>query len=264
VIYFYDEKIEHHELKGTIGDLHNEPYELRRRYLKLIDWPQSTDEIPKPGLFNVVPMHICNSPEDVVKALRLLVKKPFSEGAVLKSLKSTYELDGMTKGWLKWKVMGEAHVVVLDIKETKKAGIFTLFTGLRIPPDWKVPENRVFVLKGKRYINAGKTFNVKGYIKPGTIISLIFHTLFHHIIEPTGEQYVMFYEPKFVGIRPKQTIPDSAKEVIRIAKDKELYRTKVHAAESAYHELSEYFAKLTGYRYWEVELDHILDWKDGI
>jgi len=257
VVYFYDEKIRHHELRGDIGDLHNEPYELRLRYLRLIDWPQSTDNIPKSGLFNLTPTHICKSPEDVVEKLIELAKKPASEGAVLKSMKSIYELDGMSKFWLKWKIMGEAHIIVLDIKETKKKGIFNLFTGLRIPRGWKVPKEFVVKLDDKEYMYTGKTFNVKGYIKPGTIVALMFHTLMHHIIEPTGEQYVTFYEPKFIGVRPRQTVPDSADEVLKAAEELELVQKKLHIEKAAIHEEAEYFAEQTGMEYWEVEYEHV-------
>jgi len=226
IIYFYDPKFEHHELPGDVGDLHKEPYELRLRYLKLIDWPQSTDDIPKTPSFNLTPTITADNPNELIKAIKKLSEAIASEGAVVKSSKHYYELDGLTEHWLKFKKMAEIHAIVLKSIETKTKGVFNLLLGVRVPAGWKIPEKHLAEIDGKKYVVIGKTFNVKGYKRPGTIITVSFHTLNHYIDTETGEQWIKIYEPKFIEIRPTQKTPDSATEAIKIAHDKELLTIK--------------------------------------
>jgi len=226
VMFFNDPKYEHHELKGTIGDLHDKPYELRYRYLKLVNIQQSTNEIPKTPGFNLTPSVIVNSPEELEKALIKLAGFIASEGAVLKTANSKYELDGLTRHQVKWKKMGELHAIVLEKIETKTKGIFNLRIGLRIPADWKVPKGRILSTKGKDYMYIGKTFNVAKDVSVGDIISLSFHTLNFYRNSMTDVQYVTVYEPKFVDVRPEQKQPDSAEEAVKIAREKEILTTK--------------------------------------
>ena len=226
VIYFDDPKYEHHELPGTIGDLHKRPYELRLRYLDLIDFGQSTVGIREPPGFNLAPTKIAKNPSELFKALKWAADGAASEGAVVKSLKSIYELDGLTDKWLKWKRMGEIHAIVWKTRETKTPGVYTLFLALRIPAGWKVPKKQIVEVKGKQYMHIGKTFNVKGRIPVGSVVSLIFHTLNYYIDEETGERYVHVYEPKFGGVRPQQKVPDSAEDAVKIARQLELLQVK--------------------------------------
>ena len=227
IIFLNDPKIEHHELKGTIGDLHDKPLELRRRFLELIHWPQSTNGVPKTQSFNLTPSPVAKNSADLVKLIQKTAKYVASEGTVLKSNKGTYELDGLTTSWVKWKKMADIHAVVIESIETRTKGVYNLRLGLRIPAGWKVPRDKIASVKGKQYVYIGKTFNVKGYKSPGTIVTLSFHTLFHHVRKRTDEQYVTAYEPKFIEIRPQQKTPDSAKEAIAIAKKAELYEQKI-------------------------------------
>jgi len=229
-VYFYDESIKHHELPGTVGDLHKKPYEVRLRYLKLIDWPQSTDKAPKTPGFNLTPTFIAKTPEELIKYVKQLSKEIASEGAVVKSLDMTYELDGLTEHMLKFKKMAELHAIVVEARETRTKGVYTLFVGLRIPPKWNVPKREIREVNGKKYMYIGKTFNVKGYKKPGTIVSISFHTLNHYKDRKTDEEWIRIYEPKFLGVRERQTVPDDAEEAISIAKKLELYEKKVRLA----------------------------------
>ncbi|MHA1614825.1 MAG: ATP-dependent DNA ligase, partial [Candidatus Thorarchaeota archaeon] len=225
-VYFWDEKVEHHELKGTIGDLHKYPYELRYRYLQSIDFQQSTDDVPKTPGFNLTPTIIAKDSRELIKAIKKCSDAIASEGAVVKSMTSPYLLTGLTDKWLKFKKMAEIHAIILDQWETKTKGVYTLLLGVRIPKGWKVPKKRIFELKGKQYMILCRTFNVKGKKPIGGICSLMFHTLNHYIDEETGEQWIAAYEPKFIDMRPKQTVPDDAVECIKIAHDKELLQVK--------------------------------------
>jgi len=225
-LYFYDPSIEHHELRGTVGDLHKQPYELRLRYLDLCGIEQSTESIPDTPGFNITPTHVAKSPAELAKLIKKVANTPASEGAVIKSLKSDYPLNGLTRKWLKWKKMAEIHAIVLECIPTKTKGVYNLLLGLRIPAGWKVPKKYIREVNGKQYMVLCKTFNVAGYKKPGTIVTLSFHTLNHYINRRTDEQWVAAYEPRFIDVRKGQTVPDSAREAIEIAREKELLQVK--------------------------------------
>jgi len=226
VVYFDDPEYEHHELSGTIGDLHKKPYELRYRYLKLIDIKQSTNDVPKTGEFNLTPSILVRTPREIVSALKRVANFVASEGAIIKSSKGIYELDGLTKSWVKWKKMAELHAIVLRKIETKTPNVYNLEIGVRIPTSWKVPKRRLRALKSKQYLYIGKTFNVSTPVKVGDIVSLSFHTLNHYKVSRTDEQYITVYEPRFIEVRKQQKVPDSAEEAIEIAREKELLTEK--------------------------------------
>lgn len=226
IVYFSDPKIQHHELPGDIGDLHKKPYELRYKYLKLIDFVQSTNGKPKVGQFNLTPSLLIHSPKEIQNALEKLAKFEASEGSVLKSSKGTYELDGLTHKQLKWKRMAEIHTIVLGKIETRTPNVYNLEIGVRVPAGWKVPKRKLREVAGKTYMYIGKTFNVAAPVKVGDITSTSFHTLNHYKVGRTGEQYITVYEPKFIEVRPTQKTPDSAEEAVEIARQKELLNVK--------------------------------------
>jgi hypothetical protein len=131
-----------------------------------------------------------------------------------------YELDGLTHKMLKWKKMAEIHGIVLDKTETKTPGVFTLYVGLKIPKDWKVPERFIKELNNKAYMYIGKTFNVAGPVKIGDVVDLTFHTM-NHYVRPDGTQNVTIYEPKFIN-KSTHDEPDDALQALEVARQKEL------------------------------------------
>lgn len=229
VLYFDDPKYSHHDVNPTIGDLHNKPYELRLKYLDLIDFKQSTAGVRKFG-FNLAPTKVAKNPKELLEALKWAASGKASEGSVVKSLKSIYELDGLTDKWLKWKKMGEIHAIVYKQEETKTKGVYTLYLAVRIPPGWKVPEREIVEVNGKKYMHLCKSFNVKGGAPVGSIVTISFHTINHYKKLKTGEQWIRAYEPKFIERRPKQKVPDSARDAIDIAHQLELLTVKELAA----------------------------------
>jgi len=220
----------HHEV-DVEGDLHNLPYAVRRRVLdylgSLAGW-QKTDQIPKTPAFNIVPFYVVEKP-DIKKFQNVLdeiLALPGSEGAMIKSAKSTYPLTGLTSLWLKYKKSADVHAIIIERIETKKPGIYTYKIGLLLPSDWDAPEDEIFELtlkngKKAKILYAGKTFNTDKKLEPSDIVTMVFHTLFVY-----DDGRVRLYEPKLYEYRPDQIIPDSVDDAIRIARQAGLLREK--------------------------------------
>jgi ATP-dependent DNA ligase/phosphoribosyl 1,2-cyclic phosphodiesterase len=200
-------------------DLHKLGYAERYKRMRAIKWPQSTDEVPKPG-FNLTPSVLVESSKELLSALKKTASYVASEGTVLKSAQMKYELDGLTHKMLKWKKMAEIHGIVLDKTETKTPGVFTLYVGLKIPKAWKVPKGVIKELDNKTYMYIGKTFNVASPVKIGDVVDLTFHTM-NHYVRPDGTQNVTIYEPKFIN-KSTHDEPDDALQAIEVARQKEL------------------------------------------
>jgi len=216
ILYFYDEKWSKHDINPRVGDLTGEPLEIRQKYLDVLPFEQSTYEIPKPGLNRVVSVKV-DSPEELRKAIKRMASAPASEGAMIKSLKSTYPLTGLTKYWVKFKNMADIHAVIVGRKETKTKGVWNYFIGL-MPgshPEWANIE-----LNGKKYVFAGKTFSTNRDIPKGTIVTVNFHTLFRY------DNGVRVYEPRIYEIRPDQKIPDTVDDALEIADEANLLAVK--------------------------------------
>jgi len=251
-VYFYDPKVKKHDLPGTVGDLHKMEYLTRLKYLELTPWSQSTNDVPKPGKFNMTPSILVKSPKELIDAIKEVAKAPASEGALVKLADSDYPLSGLTDAWLKWKKMADIHVVILEGIETKTPGVFNYRVGVRIPPGWKVPEKLVYKVGNKSYMYIGKTFNVKGKLLPGTVITLSFHTVNWYRNKRTNEQWLTVYEPKFIEVRKGQKTPDSVTDVIEIAHKVELLVKKEVMGSADIIEEAKFFASLTGYTLDEV------------
>jgi len=203
-------------------DLHNEPYSERYKIYNSLPIDQSTSGVPKPG-FNRVPITIVKERKDLDNAIKELSKQPASEGAMIKSAASTYVLTGMTRSWVKFKTMADLHMIVLGKLKTKTSGTYNLEVGLAIPFGWQVPSKIVRELNGKKFAYAGKTFNTKeGNV--GDIITVRFHTLFHH--KSGNEQYVTVYEPDVYEVGREEKNPDDLETAITIAKEANLYQLK--------------------------------------
>lgn len=229
----------HHEV-DVDGDLHNLPYEDRRRILKYVasylGW-QSTDRIPKTGEFNLVPSYILEEPDE--KTLKDILERvknlPGSEGAVIKDAKGTYPLTGLTKHWLKYKKSADVHAVVIDRKKVKGSEkTWNYYVGLLIPSGWKIPEKyirKVELKNGKKVkvCEIGKTFNTNIQAKPGDIITVQFHTAF--LYEREGKRWMRIYEPKVYELRPDQILPDTLDDFLEIAEQAGILQIK-HRAET--------------------------------
>jgi len=201
-------------------DIHELPLEERKKYLKKIKFDSETEEIPKTPSINLVPWHVANNDEELIKWARHVSSLPGSEGAVVKSLKSPYELDGESRYWYKYKKHLPVDVAVLEQIETKRKGTFIYKMGLKIE-EHEVPKEDIHVIGGKRYAYVGNSMNTTMDLKQGDSFRVSCENVF---VYPNGR--VRLYLP----------IPDkevdnvmSVDEVIEIAKESGLLVEKTSA-----------------------------------
>jgi len=238
VIYFYDEKLRKHDINCQIGDLHNEPYDVRLKYLDLLPIKQSTMDAPNiKTCFNLAPSYIAKNDKELKKYIRLADQAEASEGAVIKSLKSTYKLTGMQQKWWKYKKNFELHAIILDVFRTKKKGIFVYSLGLSLPKEWKaVRTKRV----GKEeYLVIGKSMNIAERIPVGTIVSCATEEVFYYVDPETGSRQLVTYVTTILGTRPEQTTPDNAADVLTAAEKGGFLREKLEDLDYWKNEMTE-------------------------
>jgi len=212
------------------GDIHNEPYEVRRRYLELLPVEQSSFEKLEPH-FNIVPYKLATTPQQALKFIKQISGTIYAEGVVSKELDSPYNLKGATREWLKYKKTAELHGIVVKRTETKTKGVYTYDFAVVIPKGWKIPDKRRVVVKDKEYLLVGTSGTTTTKVPVGGIISINFEEVFHH--KEDDLQWIGVYVPKFLGWRREQTVPDDALEVISRAKDEEVLKVVKHAREMA-------------------------------
>jgi len=238
IIYFYDEKMEKHDLNLQIGDLHKEPYDVRLRYLDVLPIKQETIEEPKiKSYFNIAPTYIARNPKELAKQVKLVSAAEASEGAVIKSLASEYRLTGMQYKWWKFKKSLEIHAIILERLPTKTRGVYRYRVGLKIPRGWIAARTKT--IKGKTFMDIGKTMNIAKSIPVGTIVSLDVEEVFYYVDVETGKKQLHIYVSSITGTRPEQTLPDSADEVVVEAKRGKFLRKKMEALWYWEKELSE-------------------------
>jgi len=225
VLYFYDPKMKKHDLNCQIGDLHNEPLSVRKRYLELLPVKQSVIDAPSiDTYFNVAPYFTAKNDKELIKWVKFVSRAKASEGAVIKFAGSKYPLTGACYEWWKYKKTAFLHAIVCKVLPTKVPGVYRYRIALAIPKGWKA--HRIIEIKGKEYMDIGKVMNIKKRIPVGTIVEVNFEELFYYYDEATGERQLVVYVAQITGVRPEQTEPDTAEEAVVIAKDANVLREK--------------------------------------
>lgn len=140
-------------------DLTGETFETRRELL----------EKRVGGKLPITPIRWTDSKTSLRSAVRWAFDEEMSEGAMAKSAKGVYDIDGTTSEWSKIKRVAELKVIVLDVTTTK--GGANVYRG-GISPDESAYVNTVD-FGGKQYIDLGETFSAH-YIEaePGDIITV--------------------------------------------------------------------------------------------
>jgi len=238
ILYFNDPTMKHHELNCSIGDLHEQPLSLRRKYLALIPFKMSTYTKPtKEGVFlNLAPYKTCKNQRELVSSIKFVTKQESSEGAVIKSFESIYPLTGIPQrnSWLKYKTTVELHVIITKRNPTKTPGVFNYDVALRIPAGVEIPERDKRIIGNKTYAYVGKTLNTKVKGEVGQICSISIHSLF--VYSKDNIKRIRIYESKWIGLRKEQKIPDSFDDAIKKAEDEGLVTRKT---------LSDYITEIT-------------------
>lgn len=227
VLYFFDSKMEKHDLNTKIGDLHKEPYSTRLKYLALVPLKQSTMEVPSVKThFNMAPWITVKTLIELKRAMNQVARHVASEGAVVK-WDDGYPLTGACYKWAKYKKTEDIHAIVLKKLPTVTAGVSRYRVGIRIPPGWDVM--RKGEVGGKEYMDIGKTGSAKKDLKEGQIVVVNYEELFYYIDPETQKRQLVAYVPQIVETRPEQTIADSAEELIMKAKARGLLVMKREA-----------------------------------
>lgn len=201
-------------------DIHNHEYRERLRQMDRLPIQQSVLAEPKvESVLNRTPSFTIANEKQLEQVITKCSSAKGSEGCMLKKLSSKFLLTGFTSGWWKYKKLTEVHVIVYDFQQTRSPGIVNPLIAVSIPKGWKVPEKRIVEVNNKKYLNVGKTFNVKRAKHPELKIGKIITVKFHDLNWYKGEtqQYIHLYETRFFETRPNQTEPDSAQDAIEIA-----------------------------------------------
>jgi len=213
-------------------DMHDFPYQLRRKFVMILPFPQSTIGVPDVTKhFNIAPSFRVDNLKDAKKILIKCSDSPASEGAMVKQAEARYPLNNLTTDIQKLKIYAEVHGIVWKVNKTKTPGIFTVDYALAIDPGLKVPEKEIVTIAGKEYVNAGRTFPTKSKPKIGDVITVRFHTLNVYEDPETGLIDIEVYEPALTEIRGPKEKPDSIKSAIKIAEDAQLIGRKPLKAE---------------------------------
>ncbi len=228
MLYCNDDQLKVEGLDLTKGDLHKLPQEERLKYLNIIKFEQSEIGIPNLKIkLNLAPTDYCHTVEKLTKSLRRFAESPFSEGAMVKLLDSPYPLNGVTTEVVKYKKYVDAHVKVWRVNETKTEGVWNYDFAVGFSPEDKVEPKTIVEIGGKKYSNAGCSYNTDVKAKVGDVITIRFHTVNLYRNPETGEVRIHLYEPRFHELRAEQKEPDQISEIIRVGKEAELLEEKV-------------------------------------
>ena len=225
VLYFFDSELKKHDVNCQIGDLHNEPLHVRRKYLELLPIKQSVTGAPDiKSHFNISPAFKAQNTKEMIKYVKVMSKAKASEGAVIKYVDSKYPLTGKCYEWWKFKKSATIHAIILKKLPTKTKGVYRYRVGVSIPAGWK--PIRTAIVNGKEYMDIGKVMNIKKNIPVGTIVEVNFEELFYYVEPKTNRKQLVVYVAQISGIREDQTEPDSASEAVAIAEAAGVLRPK--------------------------------------
>jgi len=216
-IYFWDPKMQKHDLNLQAGDIHKEDILIRKKYLELLPITQKTGDAPSIKThFNIAPYIVAKNKKELIKAIKKCARYEASEGAVIKRVPdSPYPLTGSNYTWAKYKKTADVHAIILKVIPRKTPGVYGYRVGLRIPPGWKV--TRTAKIGNKTYMDVGKTGNLKKKLKVGDVVIVNYEELFYYRDPETDERQVVLYVPEIVSWRPEQNVPDNAEEAIENA-----------------------------------------------
>jgi len=215
-------------------DLHNLEYQQRFETLqKEFHFDQSLLTSMQPG-FNLAPNSICETDEEIRKALKAMVAFEFSEGAMVKKWNGfKFELDGRTNDVLKFKKYAEAHLWVVDKRTISGAEkTFQYKVAIEVLPSEMedVDESAVISFRRRKAMIVAKTFNTNVVANVGDILTVQFHNVFATRTE-SGKIKLTLYEPKVYENRTLRGVsedPDTVTTLIKIGRDAQLFRYKHH------------------------------------
>jgi len=155
-------------------DLTEELYADRLKKLDQLPFQQSTDKVPKTGIFNKVPSYKVTNKMQAVTIGKKLAKLNSSRGTIFKTGFSRYKLDGLTGHWYLYKNVPTYDVVILQKLPTKTPLVYTYRVGIEITDTMDInEEDKVFISgydRDKVYAFVGKTRNTGQHFYEGNIV----------------------------------------------------------------------------------------------
>jgi hypothetical protein len=198
-------------------DIHKEPFSTRRKILDSIKFPQSTTGVPSlKHAFNLAPDFLVKTPEDLKEQYEKLRETVASEGFVIKQANSPYYLDlNPRKGWYKLHENTTVDGIVIERIPTKTKGVFNYRYAID-PEQFAIDPKDTVEIKGKKYLEVGKSFSTDTKLNPGDILTIEGETV--NLIEDKRNKVfsLTVWAPRFLG-KSELTKPNSIGDVLRKA-----------------------------------------------
>jgi len=186
--------------------------------------------IPKNSRYlDVVKSELVHSMKEYFKAVHKMRRENGSEGAVLKDAKSTYPIkysgENRTDEWCKIKNLKEIDVIVWKIVEKKKKttgeglGNYMYWCAFSVPSNKmkKIRESDIVTVKGKKYVNIGRSYATDEKVNIGDIITVM-PIRVRKFETRDGKIYYTWMFPLYKEKKPEKTEPDSITTVERLVK----------------------------------------------
>ena len=173
-------------------DLHLLPLSERRNILK---------ELPKFSKINIIKAKKANNPDQLEKAVNWAMKLPASEGAMIKSLASFYELDGTTNHWWKFKKELDIDAKVVKVNKITNTNTFNYLCII----DSNIP--------------IGLTYNTNIKANVGDIIKVFLGNLNKYIDEKKNKVWFNWVFPRVAELREDKKTPDNKETAESIVKE---------------------------------------------
>jgi len=169
-----------HDIVYSDRDIHKWPRARRMNLLKGLK-----SKLGKG--YNIIPFKIANNKEQLATHVKHFSGLKASEGAMIKTNKSIYELDGMTTEWWKYK---KDFVIDARVDQVNQAGSAYNYLATI---DKDVP--------------VGKTYNTKFKAEKGDIIQVAFGDLNKYI--DNERVWYNWVFPRVIGLQETKTRPDN-------------------------------------------------------
>jgi len=213
-------------------DLHHQPEAKRRELLEKTKFPQST--IDEPDLkyrLNLVPSKIAHNIQELKAFTEDLRYRPASEGVVVKKHNAIYYLDRLSRnGWFKLHNTAVMNAIVIEVIETKTHGVHNYRYGID-QQNFQIKPGDLAEVKGREWLEVGKTFSTEKKVSRGDIIEIEFETLNLIRDERTDTVKATAWIPRFMRVRTDRTTPDKLDDIVKRAQKNRILMKKTISPE---------------------------------
>lgn len=167
-------------------DLHDLPLADRRAQL---------EKLPSSEHVRVIDMKVARNPKEMLSAIKWASDFPASEGAMIKSLKSTYPLGGLTSKWIKFKIEADIDAEVIAVHSVKGSKAKNYLMILRTGKGDPVP--------------VGRTYNTNIQAEVGDILRVAFVNMNMYTDPKTQKVWFNWWSPRVIELREDKDKPDT-------------------------------------------------------